>query len=519
MPPNLGGEPLAGLTEQLLESAPDAVVIVGSDGSIIFANAQAVRLFGYGRSELVGGHVDQLIPERAKGIHPSHRAAYFAHPTTRPMGAGLELKARRKDGTEFPVDIALSSLETSSGIIVSAAVRDISDLIEADRERQRLESQLRRSRMETIGQLAGGIAHDFNNLLAGIMSYARLVEEGVRDRSGDGVVLEDVAQIVRATERAASLTRQLLVFGRRDVVRRELLDLNTVVADMEKLLRRTIGEPIDLRAKLAPVRAVEMDLGHVEQVLMNLAVNGRDAMPDGGTLTIETHEVVLDEETVYTENILPGEYLRLSVSDTGTGMTPEVAAHAFEPFFTTKPQGRGTGLGLAIVYGIATQAAGSATIYSEPGVGTTIRVYLPLVEDAARAPRLPTAQAVARSAGETILLVEDEDLVREPAARFLANHGYNVLSAASAEEALDLSRRRPGDIDLLLTDVVLPSMSGKDLAAEFVRSRPETRVVYMSGYSQDVIASQGVIQPGVVLIEKPFTVQGLLATVRDVLEA
>ena len=532
--------------EALLEAAPDAIVAVGEDGRIHLVNRQAEQLFGYTRAELVGQPLDILVPERVRAVHPEHRSAYFADPRPRPMGSGTELAARRKDGSEFPVDISLSSLETEDGVLVSAAVRDITERRRMEEDRATLEEQLRAARrdeeravlkarlhqaerLESIGQLAGGVAHDFNNLLGGIMNYASLVAAALRDevdQRGSGnsdplnVVIDDVEEITSVARRAATLTHQLLIFSRREVVKPEVLDLNAVVADMEKLLRRTISEDVDLHVNAAADLArTKADRGQVEQVLMNLVVNARDAMPGGGRLEIRTGNFTFDERYARLRDIVPGDYVQLIVSDTGTGMSPGVVARVFEPFFTTKPKGEGTGLGLATVYGIATQAGGDVTIYSEPGVGTTVRVNLPATSGS-ESPRGEAAGPPLLDArGETVLLVEDEQMVREPARRMLERHGYCVLVAADADEALDVAAGHQGHIHVLLTDVVMPRRSGKELSIEITAVRPNTRVLFMSGYSHDVIVHQGVLDEGVELIEKPFTAQALLHAVRRVLDA
>jgi PAS domain S-box-containing protein len=530
----------------LLEAAQDAMVTVDVLGLIHLANRQAESLFGYSRDELVGLPLDTLIPERVRSVHPAHRASYFANPTARPMGAGLDVQARRKDGTEFPVDISLSSLETHDGVLVTAVVRDVTDrkriekgqaqraagVIEAKRDREQaiLEAQLQQAqRMESIGQLAGGIAHDFNNLLAGIMNYAALVSaclheemarRGLLDDEAFVTLSQDVEEITNVAKRAATLTHQLLIFSRRKVVQPEVLDLNAVVGDMEDLLRRTIGENVDhLRTVFAAdLPLIKADRGQIDQVVMNLAVNARDAMPGGGQLDIETTTFEVDDQYARLRAIEPGTYVRLTVSDTGTGMSQDVLARAFEPFFTTKPTGEGSGLGLATVYGIVTQAGGDVGIYSEPGLGTTIRINLPATLDAASEPRQPKPEVPLSAKGETVLLVEDEAIVREPLRRMLARYGYAVLAAANADEARVIVHEHEGKIDLLLTDVVMPGSSGKELSVEIAELRPAIKVLFMSGYSQDVIVHQGVLEEGVSLIEKPFTADDLLRQVRDVLE-
>ena len=380
--PDASGAQRAGSSfEEFLEFVPDAVVGVGGDGRIVLANGQAEALFGYGREDLVGKPIEALVPARFREAHREHRSSYFEQPRTRPMGVGVELFALRADGGEFPVEVSLSHLELGGGRIAVAAVRDISERAASERE-QALQDQLHRARrLESVGQLAGGIAHDFNNILGVIMNYAEFVADAV---PGDSPAQEDVEEIRRAAERAAALTRQLLIFSRRDVVKPELLYLREVVGDLENLLRRALGERVELATRFGEQRApVEIDAGQLEQVLVNLAVNGRDAMPDGGRLTIAVDITELDEEYAYMHpGTAPGRYACLKVSDTGVGMDAETADRIFEPFFTTKDDG--TGLGMATVYGIVTGAAGRLDVYSEPGIGTTIKVHLPI---AAGAPR------------------------------------------------------------------------------------------------------------------------------------
>jgi hypothetical protein len=529
----------------LLEAAQDAIVAVDDRGRIHLVNHQAEALFGYSRDELIGQPVETLIPDRARSAHPGHRASYFANPSARPMGAGLELAARRKDGTEFPVDISLSSSVVDDGVIVTATVRDVTgrkrveeqrahleaSALEAKRDEERalLEAQLHQAqRLESVGQLAGGVAHDFNNLLAGIMNYAGLVSSslksemnsrGLCDVDAFVTLVQDVDEITKVAKRAVALTRQLLIFSQRKVLQPEVLDLNAVVGDIEDLLRRTIGENVDhLETVFAPnLPLIKADRGQIDQVVMNLAVNARDAMPGGGELLIETATFEADEQYARLHAIKPGMYVRLTVTDTGTGMSPEVAARAFEPYFTTKPKGQGTGLGLATIYGIVTQAGGDVAISSELGVGTVIRVDLPATFDETSAPRMEMPE-VHSAKGETVLLVEDEEIVREPVRRMLQRSGYTVLAAPDAAEALEIARKHASDIDLLLTDVVMPGRSGKELWVDVIDLRPATKVLFMSGYNQDLIVNEGVLDEGVSLIEKPFSAEDLLRKVRDVLD-
>jgi len=387
-------------------------------------------------------------------------------------------------------------------------------------ELKRTQAQLLQAqKMEAVGRLAGGVAHDFNNLLTVIIGYANLL---LKRLASDDPIRADLEQIRRATDQATALTRQLLAFSRKQVLQPKVLDLNAVVADMEKMLRRWIGEDINLVIVLSPeIGRVQADPGQIEQVIMNLVVNARDAMPAGGRLTIETANVNLDE-TYAREHIdaQPGRHVMLAVSDTGIGMDEETQSHLFEPFFTTKERGKGTGLGLSTVYGIVKQSGGSIYVYSEPGQGATFKVYLPRIDEVAETPR-PFAVPVELVQGsETILLVEDEDMVRDLAQRILLQSGYTVLEARDADEAIRLCEQQRAPIHLMMTDVVLPGgMSGPDLVKHLKTSRPEIRVLYVSGYTDNAIVYHGVLDPGVTFLQKPFTPDDLARKVRQVLDA
>ncbi len=502
--------------EQLLEFVPDAIVGVGRSGDILLANRQAEGLFGYEPGELIGETVEALVPERFHGTHPGHRADYFAEPRTRSMGAGIELFAMRRDGTAFPAEISLSTFEMEQGTVAVAAVRDISERAESEREKA-LQQQLDRGRrLESVGQLAGGIAHDFNNLLGVIMNYAEFVADEVEP---DSPAHSDVAEIRRAAERAAALTRQLLIFSRREVVKPEVLYLRDVVNELENLLRGALGERIELTTRFADhPMPVEADPGQIEQVLVNLAVNSRDAMPDGGRLVIEVDRTELDSEYAYLHpETEPGTYVRLKVSDTGAGMDADTVDRVFEPFFTTKRDG--TGLGLATVYGIVTGAGGRIDVYSEPGLGTTIKVHLPLTSsDPADAD--VDAEELPAGRGEAILVVEDEPDVLRMAERILRRGGYSVTGTSNASEAVEICTRRDSAVDLLLTDVIMPDLRGTELVGLVEASTPDLKVVFMSGYSHAVLAPETLADDGrMAFIEKPFSAAELLREVRELLDS
>ena len=396
---------------------------------------------------------------------------------------------------------------------------------QAAREQAKRQAQLEQAqRLENLGELAGGVAHDFNNLLAVILNYVSFAVEDLTAATGPDwarrreSALSDLGQIERSAQRAASLTRQLLAFARREVIQPRVLDLDEVIITVEDMLRRTLGEDIELVTSLAgDLEPVLADPGQLEQVLVNLAVNARDAMPGGGTLTIDTSTITVDADYIAGgSGATPGRNVRLRVSDTGTGMAPDVIEHAFEPFFTTKQKGAGTGLGLATIYGIVTQAGGHIRIYSEPGAGTTFSITLPVTAETP-APRLEPATYHRAPTGETVLVVEDEAALRDVTERIFTRNGYQVMTAASGPEALGMARDHPGEIHLLVTDVVMPQMLGKEVAERMRAVKPGIRVLYMSGYARPVLTSQGRLNPGMVLVEKPFSEASLLTKAGEVL--
>jgi signal transduction histidine kinase len=389
---------------------------------------------------------------------------------------------------------------------------------QADRALREREDQLRQAqKMEAIGRLAGGVAHDFNNLLTAIIGYSDVVLERVGE---DPQTQRDVGEIRKAADRAAALTRQLLAFGRKQFLQPEVLDLNETVTGLMQMLPRVIGEHIQTEARLAPaLRRVTADRSQMEQVLVNLVLNARDAMPSGGTIIIETSDTALTPTRVATDGLTiePGPYVLLSVTDTGTGMDAKTRAHAFEPFFTTKPTGKGTGLGLATVYGIVDQSGGAITIQTALGHGTSVRIYLPAVAEPAET-RAPEAPPAITYGTESILLVEDNDAVRELAQRTLRARGYEVIEACNGDEAIDLMARGT-QAHLLLTDVVMPGLSGPNLAARLLQQNPRLRVLYMSGFNQDSAAAHGTFWGGVPLLQKPFTPSQLAERVRVALDS
>ncbi|MBM2621340.1 PAS domain S-box protein [Actinoplanes sp. LDG1-06] len=512
-------ERLESSLQALLEAAPDAFIGVGDDGRIVLSNTQAEQLFGQTRSGLIGRAIGDLLSPPL--------------PESPPPGPDPEAEptlAHRMDGTTVPVEVSMSLLPTDEGRLRCAVIRDITERVraqdrlrqlQAEAERARMEAQLQRTqRLEGLGQLAGGVAHDFNNLIAVIANYATFIEESATE-SGLTEIAGDAGQITRAAQRGADLTHQLLAFARREVVRPRPLDINDVVTDIEEMLRRSIGEHIALSVRVSPdLPAVTADPGQLDQVLVNLAVNARDAMPRGGELTIETEAIEVDlDYAAGRPNLRTGRYVRLRVSDTGTGMPPEVIERAFEPFYTTKPAGEGTGLGLATVYGIVTAAGGDLNIYSEQGMGTTFTILLPTTDAAPAAVADEQSEAAPGHARRaTVLAVEDEEALRGVLHRILLGAGHEVLIAADGPSALALAEAHEGAIDLLLTDVVMPQMLGRDLAGHFAALRPGAKVLFMSGYARPVLASQGTLAPGVTLVEKPFSKNQLLTAIQKVLD-
>jgi PAS domain S-box-containing protein len=515
----------------LFDLAPDAMVAVAADGIITMGNAQAVQLYGYTVDELAGRHFKTLLPEEWR----AGLASYLGDRRSRPAGREIASAGLRRDGTTFPAEVRLSWLPTGQGTLVVAAVRDVSERLameaEAERlrsaaEQERLQQRLQQSRrLESLGQLVGGVAHDFNNLLNVIAGYADFTAEqlGALAQEDERIqpVLADVEQVRTAAQQAIRVTRQLLTFSRSDPARREVLDMNEVVENAGQLLRRSLGEQVNLVIAAAPgLWRVEADRGQLEQVLVNVALNARDAMmPGGGRLTIETGNAEVDAAyAAQRPGLKSGRYSRLVVSDTGTGMDAATIERVFEPFFSTKERGRGTGLGLATVYGIVTGLGGTIDIYSEKGLGTTVSVLLPVTEQvvvAAAEPERPRGDL--RGHGEAILLVEDEESLRTMAARILARNGYLVSAAGSGAEAVRRAVDLANPVDLLVSDMIMPGMLGIEVVARVRAARPRVPALFISGYAQQVLDFHGIPAQDHDILQKPFTETDLLSRVRQAL--
>jgi len=638
------------LSPSILEAIPDAVVAVNRQGVIVQVNSQTEAMFSYTRAELIGQGIEILVPERQRGDHHRHREEYHAKPKIRRMGSGLDLYGRRRDGSEFPVEISLSPVstgngESGNGMVVLSVIRDISDRKRIENELRRaneeierrksrelrdsqnrmslivdssqdaiigktldgvithwnkgaedmygytpqeiigrnittlcpkdriaeisgilakirsgerveyfesvriakdgkrlnvsvsispildqegrvvgassiarnitgqkkVEEQLRQSqKMEAIGRLAGGVAHDFNNLLGIVTACTELLRGRV-----DGEGLEYIENIQEAAKRGASLTRQLLAFSRKQVVQTQILDLNERLKEVIKLLHPLMGDDVEISLlPRTPSAVIEADPGQLDQVVMNLAVNSRDAMPRGGRLIIETGVFDFDEAFAREHATMkPGRYVVLAISDNGTGMDEATRLRIFEPFFTTKEMGKGTGLGLATVYGIVKQSGGDIWVYSEPGRGTTFKIYFPSAEQKLDAGQEKKAELLpARREGITILLAEDDTVMRRLTKKMLEEHGYKVIETEDGQSALDVIKANHTRIDLVLTDVVMKGISGPELVLQLMDSHPEMKVVYMSGYTGELVANKGP-ESGIRLLEKPFTRASLLSVI------
>ena len=491
----------------IIDSSEDAILSKGLDGTITSWNKGAENIYGYTAEEVIGKHISFLtpgdrpdeIPEILRKVARGERIEH--HQTVRVT----------KDGRRLDVSISVSPLRDSAGNITGASVigRDVT-------AQMRAEGMLRQSqKMEAIGRLAGGVAHDFNNILGIIGACTEFLRDRIDSGAEPSVYIDNIR---KAIERGTTLTRQLLTFSRTQAVRPQVLDLNDRLKDISKLLRPLLGDDIEvLIVSRSPSAVVEADPGQLDQVVVNLAVNARDAMPGGGKFILETGAVKLDEDFAEQhQSMAAGKYIVLAVSDTGHGMDQTTASRIFEPFFTTKEEGKGTGLGLATVYGIVKQSSGHILVYTEPGQGTTFKIYLPSADHKIGLKSAPEVETVSpKRQGTTILLVEDDEIMRSLTKQLLQEHGYTVFEANDGKTALECIESNPGPIDLLLTDVVMRRMSGPELAERLQTSNPALKVVYMSGYTGELMANREVLKPGVTLIEKPFTRNALLKTLHE----
>ncbi|MEO8078000.1 MAG: response regulator, partial [Acidobacteriota bacterium] len=493
--------------QQYLDTAEVLLISLDVNLKILLANRYACDVLGWTVESLLGRDwIETCLPAR---VHETVRKTlHRALDGTLSVGENLVVT---KTGKERLISWRNTVLRDAAGK-ATGTFSSGTDITEG----RAMEEQYRQAqKMEAVGRLAGGVAHDFNNLLTVILGHCDLLMD---DLSVTDPRQPCVAEIRKAAQRGAGLTRQLLSFSRKQIVEPTLIELNAVVGDLQSMLDRLIGEDVKIVLKLRPdLACVKADRGQVDQIVLNLAVNARDAMPGGGTLTIETSNVEIEEDYARTHlSVKPGPYVVLTVTDTGTGMTPQVQARAFEPFYTTKEIGKGTGLGLSTVHGIAARCGGCVNVYSELGKGTSFKVYFPRVDATATVPTEILHPAPSATAAPTVLLVEDTDGLREVATRLLQRQGYTVLVAAGADEALQQFERHP-EIDVLLTDVVMPGASGPDLTRRLVRQRPGLKVIYMSGYTEDAIVQYGVLNPGVAFLHKPFTSESLGQKIREVM--
>jgi two-component system cell cycle sensor histidine kinase/response regulator CckA len=491
----------------LVQSSVYGIYRSSLEGRFLDVNPALITMLGYASAE----EVLLLDPEKDVFAHAEEHTRLIEEFRRTGRLDGIEVKWKRKDSSAITIRIsgrAVSSADEPADVL-EAIAEDVTD-------RRVLEDQFRQAqKMEAVGRLAGGVAHDFNNLLMVISGYAEVI---LANLPLDHPLHEKGRAIQAAADRATTLTRQLLAFSRKQLLELKVVDVNAIVQDMERLLRPLIGENVELTTSLAPDAAhTRADAGQLEQVLMNLVVNAKDAMPGGGKLTIETQNIVMNESHRRGQTFIrPGDYVRLSVGDTGMGMDKETQSRIFEPFFTTKEKGKGTGLGLSTVYGIVKQSGGYVLVQSELQRGTAFHIYLPRAEGVAEKYAPPVAPA-ALGGTETVLLVEDEDSVRQLVRDTLAAKGYQVVEAENGEAGLSAAARHDGRIDLIITDVVMPGMGGRELVKQLAKLRPETRVLYLSGYTEDSILSEGTIERGAAFLQKPFTLQNLSRKVREVL--
>ncbi len=498
----------AKLLAHAVKSISESICITDMQGKIIFVNESFLNTYGYSKDEVIGQPITLFYSgNNAKELFEE----IFVQ--TKKGGWKGELFQKKKDGTEFPVLLSTSLIRNEKNkefamIFVSSDISELRELEEQFRQTQK---------MEAIGRLAGGIAHDFNNLLTVINGYSELMLMRLKK---DDPIYQQLNQISLAGRRAESLTRQLLAFSRKQVLQPVVLDIKRIIEDMNKMLHRLISENIELHTILEPnLCHIKADPSQIEQVVLNLVINARDAMPMGGKITIEAKNIVF-KQSFYWEDleIRSGKYLMLSISDTGTGMDAETKKRIFEPFFTTKKEGKGTGLGLATVYGIVKQSGGFVNVYSEKGIGSTFKLYFPCVKEPAEPVKSKTVSSESLTGTETILVAEDEDNLRNLVCEILRSHGYNVLEAANGGSALLKCEKYKKPIHLILSDVVMPEMSGAELVERLLPIHPEMKVMYMSGYTDDAVIRHGILEEKVQFLQKPFSPNSLLEKVRSILD-
>ncbi len=501
----------------IINSAMDGIITTDESQHIVLFNAAAENIFLYRADEMIGRPLEILLPERVRPTH-AEMVRQFGRSNVSPyeMGKGRRVSGLRADGEEFPIEASISQITLNGQKFFTVICRDLTERVRAEETRQKLEAQLLQSqKMEAIGLLAGGVAHDFNNLLTVISGYAEVLLNAL---SSNESLYEPARAIMEASTRAASLTRQLLVFSRQRVTETKLVDLNALVSEAEKMLRRVIGEDIRFTVSLDPsIGCIKAEPAQLNQVLMNLVVNARDAMPKGGSLTIETHFIAGDCGLQEAQNS-SDKHVLLSIADTGIGMSPEIVTRIFEPFYTTKGLGKGTGLGLAVVHGIIQQSGGQIEVRSQPGIGTTFLIHLPVFGEAQPAVENKD-NALSPLGTETILLVEDDDTVRKLAVISLMSQGYRVVPAIDGQDALRIFEDYPNQIDMLLTDVVMPNIDGLDLAKILQARLPSLKILFVSGYSGEAITQRNVTHEEMFLLQKPYTPSALLRKVREVLDA
>lgn len=502
-------EEQAAMLAAIVEYADDAIVSLTLNGIVIGWNQGAERMYGYSAEEMIGHRISCLHPPEKQEEYQT----VMARAKKGERVSAFDTMRLRKDGTLIPVSLTASAIEVQPGHVTGTTKisHDISNI-------KRLEEQFRQAqKMEAVGTLAGGVAHDFNNLLTVINGYSEIL---ISRLPADDPMRELLAEIHKAGERAGTLTRQLLAFSRQQILEPKVLDLNAVLTDTETMLRRLIGEDIILTTVLDPaLMPVKVDPGQIQQVLMNLAVNARDAMPQGGRLNVETRNVTLD--ATYRQKHLqvqPGAYSMLAVSDTGTGMDEATKARIFEPFFTTKGVGKGTGLGLAVVHGVVKQSGGHIEVYSELGQGTAFKVYFPQVQEALSSSKPLSGIDTMPTGTETLLLVEDDDAVRALSRHVLRECGYTLLEATHGREAIRVAQSHDGPIHLVLSDVVMPYLGGRQLAERLAEERPGLKMLFVSGYTDDAVVRHGILESDVAFLQKPFTPSALANKVRAVLD-